>query len=67
MHYRRPDFEVRGEDVEIFDPREREPIKLSMQHQPFCITFGYYEDGSIMLLTRRFWRSSAGRAKSLSA
>lgn len=50
MHYRRPDFEVRGEDVEIFDPREREPIKLSMQHQPFCITFGYYEDGSVMLL-----------------
>lgn len=50
MHYRRPDFEVRGEDVEVFDPREREPIKLSMQHQPFCITFGYYEDGSTMLL-----------------
>lgn len=50
MHYRRPDFEVRGEDVEVFDPREREPIKLSMQHQPFCVTFGYYEDGSILLL-----------------
>lgn len=50
MHYRRPDFEVRGEEVQVFDPREREPIKLSMQHQPFCITFGYYEEGTIMLL-----------------
>lgn len=50
MHYRRPDFEVRGEEVQIFDPREREPIKLSMQHQPFCVTFGHYEDGSVMLL-----------------
>lgn len=38
------------QDVEVFDSRKREPIKLSMQHRPFCITFGYYEDGSIILL-----------------
>lgn len=50
MHFRRPDFEVHGEDVQIFDPTEREPVKLSMQHQPFCITFSYYHDGTTMLL-----------------
>jgi len=50
MHFRRPDFEVHGEDVRIFDPTEREPVKLSMQHQPFCVTFSYYEDGTVMLL-----------------
>lgn len=50
MHFRRPDFEVRGEEVEVFDASEREPVKLAMQHQPFTITFSYYEDGTIMVL-----------------
>ncbi|KAK6439170.1 3'-5'-exoribonuclease [Oleoguttula sp. CCFEE 5521] len=50
LHFRRPDFEVHGEEVHVFDSREREPVKLSMQHQPFCLSFGYYESGTIMLL-----------------
>ena len=49
LHFRRPDFEVRGEDVTVFSPLEREPVRLSMQHQPFCITFSYYDSGQIML------------------
>ena len=49
MHFRRPDIEVHGEDVTIFDVREREPVRLSMQHQPFCITFSYFDAGQIML------------------
>ena len=49
LHFRRPDFEVHGEDVTVFSEREREPIKLSMQHQPFCVTFSYFDKGSILL------------------
>lgn len=49
MHFRRPDVEVHGEDVTVFDVREREPIKLQMQHQPFCITTSYFDGGEIML------------------
>ncbi|KAF2768120.1 hypothetical protein EJ03DRAFT_344090 [Teratosphaeria nubilosa] len=49
MHFRRPDVEVRGEEVTVFSPREREPIKLAMQHQPFCITASFYDNGTIML------------------
>lgn len=49
LHFRRPDVEVHGEDVTIFDLREREPVKLSMQHLPFCISFSYYDAGTIML------------------
>lgn len=49
MHFRRPDVEVRGEEVTVFGLREREPVKLSMQHQPFCITTSYYEGGEVML------------------
>ncbi|KAF2162899.1 hypothetical protein M409DRAFT_68862 [Zasmidium cellare ATCC 36951] len=49
MHFRRPDVEVHGEDVTVFGLREREPIKLQMQHQPFCITTSYFDGGEIML------------------
>ncbi|KAK6435991.1 3'-5'-exoribonuclease [Oleoguttula sp. CCFEE 5521] len=50
LHFRRPDFEVHGEEVRVFDSRIREPVRLSMQHQPFCVSVGYYEGGTIMLL-----------------
>lgn len=52
-HFRRPDVEIHGEDVTVYSPSEREPVKLSMQHLPFCITTSYYdaaEDEAIMLL-----------------
>lgn len=49
IHFRRPDVEVHGEDVTVFGLREREPIKLQMQHQPFCITTSYFDGGEIML------------------
>lgn len=53
LHFRRPDVEIHGEDVTVYSIAEREPVKLSMQHQPFCITTSYYdaaEDEAIMLL-----------------
>lgn len=49
LHFRRPDVEVKGEDVTVFGLREREPVRLSMQHQPFCATFSYFDSGQIML------------------
>ncbi|EMC99031.1 hypothetical protein BAUCODRAFT_146018 [Baudoinia panamericana UAMH 10762] len=49
LHFRRPDFEVHGEDVTVFSVREREPVKLTVQHHPFCITTSYYDSGQIML------------------
>jgi exosome complex component RRP45 len=49
MHFRRPEVEVHGEDVTVFGLREREPVKLQMQHQPFCVTTSYYDGGEVML------------------
>ncbi|KAK4540218.1 hypothetical protein LTR36_009716 [Oleoguttula mirabilis] len=49
LHFRRPDVEIHGEEVTVFPLREREPVKLSMQHQPFCITTSYFDGGLIML------------------
>ncbi|KAK5128005.1 hypothetical protein LTR85_005122 [Meristemomyces frigidus] len=49
MHFRRPDVEIHGEEVTVFDVRERDPVRLAMQHQPFCVTTSYYDGGAIML------------------
>lgn len=50
MHFRRPDIEVHGEEVTVYGIHEREPVKLSLQHHPFCVTTSYYDNGNIMLL-----------------
>jgi exosome complex component RRP45 len=49
MHFRRPDIEIHGEEVTVYSLQEREPVKLQMQHQPFCITTSYYEGGEVMI------------------
>ena len=49
LHFRRPDVEVHGEDVTVFSTSERDPVKLSMHHNPFSVTFSYYHSGSVMI------------------
>lgn len=50
QHFRRPDVTVEGEDVTIWSLREREPVKLSLMHHPLCVTFSYFESGSMVLV-----------------
>jgi len=50
QHFRRPDVLVEGEKATVLSPREREPIPLSILHQPLCVTFSYYNDGDIFLV-----------------
>lgn len=50
QHFRRPDVTVEGENVTVWDIREREPIKLSMLHHPLCVTFSYYDGGDVVLI-----------------
>ncbi|KAF1828888.1 exoribonuclease [Decorospora gaudefroyi] len=49
QHFRRPDVLVEGEKATILSVREREPIPLSILHQPLCVTFSYFE-GEIFLV-----------------
>ncbi|PCH34625.1 ribosomal protein S5 domain 2-like protein [Wolfiporia cocos MD-104 SS10] len=44
-HFRRPEVEVVGEE---HDPSERAPLPLSMHHTPFCFTFAYFPDPTIL-------------------
>lgn len=50
QHFRRPDVLVEGEKATILSVRERDPIPLSILHQPFCVTFSYFPDGEIFLV-----------------
>ncbi|KAF2735927.1 exoribonuclease [Polyplosphaeria fusca] len=50
QHFRRPDVVVEGEKATILSVREREPIPLSILHQPLCVSFSYFEDGEIFLI-----------------
>ncbi|KAF2792563.1 exoribonuclease [Melanomma pulvis-pyrius CBS 109.77] len=50
QHFRRPDVLVEGEKATILSVREREPIPLSILHQPLCVTFSYFEEGEIFLV-----------------
>lgn len=50
QHFRRPDVVVEGEKATVLSIREREPIPLSILHQPLCVTFSYYEEGEIFLV-----------------
>lgn len=49
QHFRRPDVVVEGEKATILSVREREPIPLSILHQPLCVTFSYFE-GEVFLV-----------------
>jgi exosome complex component RRP45 len=50
QHFRRPDVIVEGEKATVLSVREREPIPLSILHQPLCVTFSYLEDEEIFLV-----------------
>ncbi|KAJ4294181.1 3'-5'-exoribonuclease [Kalmusia sp. IMI 367209] len=50
QHFRRPDVIVEGEKATILSARERDPIPLSILHQPLCVTFSYFEEGEIFLV-----------------
>lgn len=48
-HFRRPDVTVIGKDIEIHSFEEKNPVPLVFNHQPFCVTFSFYDNGNILL------------------
>jgi len=49
-HFRRPDVTVIGEEVTIHSPEDRDPVPLSILHMPVCITFGFFDEGQLLLV-----------------
>ncbi|KAH3968291.1 hypothetical protein HBI56_175360 [Parastagonospora nodorum] len=50
QHFRRPDVLVEGEKATVLSVRERDPIPLSILHQPLCVTFSYLAEGELFLV-----------------
>jgi exosome complex component RRP45 len=50
QHFRRPDVLVEGEKATVLSVRERDPIPLSILHQPLCVTFSYFTEGELFLV-----------------
>ncbi|CAH3039177.1 unnamed protein product [Porites lobata] len=49
-HFRRPDVSVIGEEVTIHSPEDRDPVPLSVLHMPVCISFGFFDEGQLLLV-----------------
>ena len=49
-HFRRPDVSVEGEAVTMYTPAERTPVRLSMLHNPLCVTISFFHGGEIIVL-----------------
>lgn len=41
-HFRRPDVTIDGDQAIIHDPRDRNPVPLSILHVPLSVTFGFF-------------------------
>ena len=41
-HFRRPDVTLRGDEVTVHPPSERDPIPLAVHHHPVCSTFAFF-------------------------
>lgn len=42
LHFKKPDVEVSGDDIVVFDTKQRDPVPLSILHIPLCVTFNFY-------------------------
>ncbi|KAJ3157921.1 Exosome complex component RRP45 [Geranomyces variabilis] len=50
MHFKRPDVTVLGEDVTIHSTSERNPIPLTLHHVPICVTFAFFNQGTLQVV-----------------
>ncbi|KAI9143007.1 ribosomal protein S5 domain 2-type protein [Paraphysoderma sedebokerense] len=50
LHFRRPDVTVVGEEVTVHTMEERNPVPLTIFHVPVCISFAFFENGSLLVV-----------------
>lgn len=49
-HYRIPDTQIKGGELTVFTPVERDPVPLALLHHPLCITLNYFETGEKIIM-----------------
>ncbi|XP_053698088.1 exosome complex component RRP45 [Sabethes cyaneus] len=48
-HFKRPDVSLNGEEVVIHTIYERDPIPVSINHFPICVSYGIFNKGKIAI------------------
>ncbi|XP_076001308.1 exosome complex component RRP45 isoform X2 [Genypterus blacodes] len=49
-HFKRPDVGIQGDEVTVYSPEERDPIPLSIYHMPISVSFGFFQQGTYLLV-----------------
>ncbi len=49
-HYRIPDTSIKGGELTVYTPLERDPVPLALLHHPFCVTLNLFESGEKWLV-----------------
>jgi len=50
LHFRKPSTTILGKNVIVHSHEEKEAVSLSIHHIPICITFGFFEEGNVILV-----------------
>jgi exosome complex component RRP45 len=46
-HFHCPDVTIKGEEIIIHNPEERDPIPLSLHHYPVCVSYAVFNNGYV--------------------
>ncbi|XP_039267266.2 exosome complex component RRP45-like [Styela clava] len=49
-HFKRPDVSVIGKEVTVHTFEEKHPVPLTFNHQPFCVTFAFFDNGTTSII-----------------
>ncbi|KAL2047129.1 hypothetical protein N7G274_001148 [Stereocaulon virgatum] len=49
-HYRIPETSIKGGELTVYTPLERDPSPLALLHHPICIALNYFESGEKMII-----------------
>lgn len=49
-HFRISDTSVKGGELTVFTPLERDPVPLALLHYPICVTQSFFENGTKSLV-----------------
>jgi len=58
-HSRRPDVTLSGEEVTIHSLAERDPLSLTLHHNPICVSYAIFDKGYVLTIYGNLRRTVA--------
>ena len=50
LHFRRQEVTLHGDEVKVYSVEEKAPVPLSIHHIPICISFGFFDQGDLLVV-----------------